>query len=90
MRPITGGLVRFSKTASGNLDEMIGTHVDDFRGISNEQIIGETKLTAQRYESKVRTFDKITFAGISIDKQGTGCFIHQRLYTSRLKEAIFN
>lgn len=90
MKPNTEDLACFSKTANGKLDGTIGMHVYDFIEIGNGQFIEDSKPAAQCFESKTRTFDNITFAELSIGKQGKGYSIHQQLYTSRLKEAALD
>lgn len=52
MKPITGDLACFSKTTYEELDRMIGFHVDDFIGIRNVQFNEESRLVAQRFESR--------------------------------------
>lgn len=80
-----GDLACFATPTDGKLNEMIGMHVGNSIGINTVRFIEEIRQTAHHFESKAGIFDNITFAGTSIDKQGSRYFIHQRLYTNTLK-----
>ncbi|CDF36992.1 unnamed protein product [Chondrus crispus] len=45
-----------------------------------------SRLTEQRFQSKEREFDSITFAGIEIDRTEYGFIMHQTRFANNIKQ----
>lgn len=64
----------------------IGTCVDDTTSAGTNEFIEETTLTEKSFESKNRSYDNFTFAGVQVEKVQDGYLLHQENYARRLKE----
>lgn len=86
MTALTGDLACFSHIIQGKLHGMIGTLVDDSIEMGTETFIETSKLTKQRFKSKPRQYDNMTYAGITICKEGKSYFLNKSHYANGLKE----
>lgn len=76
MTPLTRDLARFIYCLTGSLRRMIGIHANSSIKMGNKDILGNSKLAEQCFESNPLEHDNLTFASISITKHGKCYRIH--------------
>lgn len=65
---------------------MIGVHVFDYIYMDNEKRTEFSNLTEKRLEPKPHEYDNVSFASITVPKQGQDYPLHSKLYASLLME----
>ena len=86
MTHTTGDLSLFFKVIHDELSGITGAYVDDTIGAGTPAFENTSRLTEQRFQSKEREFDSITFAGIEIDRKEYGFIMHQTRFARKVKQ----
>lgn len=66
MQSTACNLSLFYKHIQSTLKGLVATHVDDNLSTGNKQFENETRVTSKKFDAKPRTYDNLTFAGVTI------------------------
>lgn len=76
----------FYKHMQAALHGLMATHVDDTLSAGNHKFDDETRITGIMFDAKPRTYDNLTFAGVTINTNPDGSrLMHQTEYAQKIQ-----
>lgn len=91
MTPTISDAALFFKCIDAQLRGIIGTYVDDTISAGSTEFDMESKITEEKFESKIREYDNFKFAGMEIETRGKTSFkIHQKSFAERMSSLSLN
>lgn len=83
-QPIARDLAIFTKSIKDCLRGMVGVYLDDTMATWMREFDEASRLTERTFDSKGRSYDNVSFAGIEIMRTKQGYIMHQGRYADKL------
>lgn len=76
----------FFRYVNNTLQGMVATHVDDTLSAGNKTFQEMSKITSQRFYSKPRNYDTLSFAGVTIEtREDRSRIMHQAQHANKIE-----
>lgn len=86
MKQISVDPACFTKMTQEELSGIVKTYTDDTIATRKEGFKEKSKLTEMKFDTKPRTYNCFTFAGILIQREGSNYRLHQTAYVMKLRK----